>query len=305
MAIPSFQDFMLPLLELLQDGKAHKILDVREKLAEYFNITEDEKKILLPSGRQEVYKNRIGWARTYLYNAGLIKRVERGIYEITERGLGVLREKPSRIDVNYLMKFPEFKEFIRGRDKELPPINTQDIEQEQETPLEILGKMYQVIREQLAKEILERIMQKPPEFFEKLIIDLLQAMGYGGSLEDAGSITKKTSDEGIDGIIKEDKLGLDVIYIQAKRWSSDRLVGRPEIQKFVGALAGFGAKKGIFVTTSDFTKEAREYIPKTDTKIVLINGQMLANLMIEYNVGVSVDIKYEIKKIDNDYFDEE
>lgn len=306
MAIPSFQDFMLPLLELLQDGKAYKISDVREKLAEYFNITEDEKKILLPSGRQEVYKNRIGWARTYLYNAGLIERVERGIYKITERGLDVLKEKPSKIDVNYLMKFAEFREFIGAKNKELSPLpDTQIIEQEQETPLEILGRMYQVIREQLAKEILERIMQKPPEFFEKLIIDLLQAMGYGGSLEDAGSITKKTSDEGIDGIIKEDKLGLDVIYIQAKRWSSDRLVGRPEIQKFVGALAGFGAKKGIFVTTSDFTKEAREYIPKTDTKIVLINGQMLANLMIEYNVGVSVDIKYEIKKIDNDYFDEE
>lgn len=306
MAIPSFQDFMLPLLELLQDGKAYKISDVREKLAEYFNITEDEKKILLPSGRQEVYKNRIGWARTYLYNAGLIERLDRGVYKITERGLEVLKEKPSRIDVNYLMKFPEFREFIGAKDKEFPPLpDTQKIEQEQETPLEILGKMYQVIREQLAKEILERIMQNSPEFFEKLIIDLLQAMGYGGSLEDAGSVTKKTSDEGIDGIIKEDKLGLDVIYIQAKRWSSDRLVGRPEIQKFVGALAGFGAKKGIFVTTSDFTKEAREYIPKTDTKIVLINGQMLANLMIEYNVGVSVDIKYEIKKIDNDYFDEE
>lgn len=306
MAIPSFQDFILPLLELLQDGKAYKISDVREKLAEYFNITEDEKKILLPSGRQEVYKNRIGWARTYLYNAGLIERLDRGVYKITERGLEVLKEKPSRIDVNYLMKFPEFREFMGAKDKEFPPLpDTQKIEQEQKTPLEILGKMYQVIREQLAKEILERIMQNSPEFFEKLIIDLLQAMGYGGSLEDAGSVTKKTSDEGIDGIIKEDKLGLDVIYIQAKRWSSDRLVGRPEIQKFVGALAGFGAKKGIFVTTSDFTKEAREYIPKTDTKIVLINGQMLANLMIEYNVGVSVDIKYEIKKIDNDYFDEE
>jgi len=306
MAIPSFQDFMLPLLELLQDGKAYKISDVREKLAEYFNITEDEKKILLPSGRQEVYKNRIGWARTYLYNAGLIERLDRGVYKITERGLEVLKEKPSRIDVNYLMKFPEFREFIGAKDKEFPPLpDTQKIEQEQETPLEILGRMYEVIREQLAKEILERIMQNSPEFFEKLIIDLLHAMGYGGSLEDAGSVTKKTSDEGIDGIIKEDKLGLDVIYIQAKRWSSDRLVGRPEIQKFVGALAGFGAKKGIFVTTSDFTKEAREYIPKTDTKIVLINGQMLANLMIEYNVGVSVDIKYEIKKIDNDYFDEE
>jgi restriction system protein len=306
MAIPSFQDFMLPLLELLQDGKAHKISEVREELAEYFNITEDEKKILLPSGRQEVYKNRIGWARAYLYNAGLIERLDRGVYKITERGLEVLKEKPSRIDVNYLMKFPEFREFKGAKDKELSQLpDSQIIEQEQETPLEILGKMYQVIREQLAKEILERIMQNSPEFFEKLIIDLLQAMGYGGSLEDAGSVTKKTSDEGIDGIIKEDKLGLDVIYIQAKRWSSDRLVGRPEIQKFVGALAGFGAKKGIFVTTSDFTKEAREYIPKTDTKIVLINGQMLANLMIEYNVGVSVDIKYEIKKIDNDYFDEE
>lgn len=241
-----------------------------------------------------------------MYRAGLIERLDRGVYKITKLGLEVLNENPAKIDVNYLMRFSKFKEFIGTKDKEVSQLtDNQNIGQEKETPLEILGRMYQVIKEQLAKEIIERVMQKSPEFFEKLIIDLLQAMGYGGSLEDAGSVTKKTSDEGIDGIIKEDKLGLDVIYIQVKRWSTDKFVGRPEIQKFVGALAGYGAKKGIFVTTSDFTKEAREYLPKTDTKIVLINGQMLANLMIEYNVGVSVDIKYEIKKIDNDYFDEE
>jgi len=304
MAIPSFQDFMLPMLEMLKDGKPYKMQDVKEKLAEYFNLSEEEKKMRLPSGKQEVYKNRIGWARTYLYYAGLIERLDKGVYKITERGLEILKEKPLKIDVNYLMRFPEFREFRRNK-AESEIQGSQDNVQEQETPLEVLDRVYQIIKEQLAKEILERVIQRPPEFFEKLIIDLLQAMGYGGSLEDAGNVTKKTSDEGIDGFIKEDKLGLDVIYIQAKRWSPDRLVGRPEIQKFVGALAGFGAKKGIFVTTSDFTKEARGYIPKTDTKIVLINGQMLANLMIEYNIGVSVDVKYEIKKIDNDYFDEE
>ncbi len=307
MAIPSFQDFMLPMLELLKDGKPHKMSDVKEKLAEYFNLSEEERKMLLPSGKQEIYKNRIGWARTYLYYARLIERLDRGVYKIAERGLELLKENPSKIDVHYLLKYPEFREFINKSNKEKPAIEDKSLREMSgtDTPIETIDKAYQLIKEQLAKEILERIMQKSPEFFEKLIIDLLQAMGYGGSLEDAANVTKKTSDEGIDGIIKEDKLGLDVIYIQAKRWSPDTLVGRPEIQKFVGALAGFGAKKGIFVTTSDFTKEAREYIPKTDTKIVLINGQMLANLMIEYNVGVYVDVKYEIKKIDSDYFDEE
>ena len=306
MAIPSFQDFMLPMLELMRDGEPHKMLDIKEKLAEYFNLSEEEKKMRLPSGKQVVYKFRIGWARTYLYYAGLIERVDKGVYKITERGLEVLREKPSKINVNYLMRFPEFREFLnKGKEKTTEDDKSTQGISETETPIETIDRAYQFIKDQLAKEILERIMQKPPEFFEKLIIDLLQAMGYGGSLEDAGNVTKRTSDEGIDGIIKEDKLGLDVIYIQAKRWSPDRLVGRPEIQKFVGALAGQGAKKGIFVTTSDFTKEAKEYKPKNDTKIVLINGQMLANLMIEHNIGVFVDVKYEIKKIDNDYFDEE
>lgn len=306
MAIPSFQDFMLPMLELMRDGEPHKMLDIKEKLAEYFNLSEEEKKMRLPSGKQVVYKFRIGWARTYLYYAGLIERVDKGVYKITERGLEVLREKPSKINVNYLMRFPEFREFLnKGNEKTTEDDKSTQGISETETPIETIDRAYQFIKDQLAKEILERIMQKPPEFFEKLIIDLLQAMGYGGSLEDAGNVTKRTSDEGIDGIIKEDKLGLDVIYIQAKRWSPDRLVGRPEIQKFVGALAGQGAKKGIFVTTSDFTKEAKEYNPKNDTKIVLINGQMLANLMIEHNIGVFVDVKYEIKKIDNDYFDEE
>lgn len=306
MAIPSFQDFMLPMLELMRDGEPHKMLDIKEKLAEYFNLSEEEKKMRLPSGKQVVYKFRIGWARTYLYYAELIERVDKGVYKITERGLEVLREKPSKINVNYLMRFPEFREFLnKGKEKTTEDDKSTQGISETETPIETIDRAYQFIKDQLAKEILERIMQKPPEFFEKLIIDLLQAMGYGGSLEDAGNVTKRTSDEGIDGIIKEDKLGLDVIYIQAKRWSPDRLVGRPEIQKFVGALAGQGAKKGIFVTTSDFTKEAKEYNPKNDTKIVLINGQMLANLMIEHNIGVFVDVKYEIKKIDNDYFDEE
>lgn len=220
MAIPSFQDFMLPLLELLQDGKAHKISEVREELARHFDITEEEKKVLLPSGRQEVYKNRIGWAGIYLYNADLIEKLDRGVYKITERGLEVLKEKPLKIDINYLMKFPEFREFkgFKGtKDKDMTPqSDSPKVEEGLETPLEVLGKMYHVIKEQLAKEILERIMQKPPEFFEKLIIDLLQVMGYGGSLEDAGAVTRKTSDEGIDGIIKEDKLGLDLYIFRQK-----------------------------------------------------------------------------------------
>lgn len=303
MSIPSFQDFMLPLLEILKDGKEYHISDFYEKLAEYFKLNEEERRKLLPSGKQEIYKNRIGWARSYLLKAGLIQRLERGIYKITDRGLEVLKQNPKRIDVNYLLQYPEFQEFLnRGK---IDANYGGGLGIGQDTPFETLDKAYQQIKNQLAQELIDRILQKPPSFFEKLIIDLLLAMGYGGSVDDAGKVTGKPSDEGIDGIIKEDKLGLDVIYIQAKRWGPEKLVGRPEIQRFVGALAGFGARKGIFITTSDFTKEAKEYIPKNETKIVLINGQMLANLMIEYNVGVFVDTKYEIKKIDNDYFDEE
>lgn len=303
MSIPNFEDFMLPFLKILENGNEYHISELYEKLADYFGLSEEERKELLPSGKREIYKSRINWARLYMLRAGLIERLERGVYRITDRGLEVLKKNLKKIDVNYLMQYPEFREFLK-RDKS--DINSnKDLEKEQETPIEMLDKAYQLIKSQLAQELIDRILKKPPSFFEKLIIDLLLAMGYGGSLDDAGRVIGKPSDEGIDGIIKEDKLGLDVIYIQAKRWSPERLVGRPEIQKFVGALAGFGARKGIFITTSDFTKDAKEYIPKNETKIVLINGQMLANLMIEYNVGVFVDTKYEIKKIDNDYFDEE
>lgn len=304
MAIPNFQDFMLPLLEILKDGKEYNISDLYDRLAEYFKLNEEEKRILLPSGKQALYKNRIGWAKTYLLKAGLIERTKRGVVRITDRGLEALKQDPKRIDTDYLLQYPEFKEFLK-RNKKSETGDKEKLEKEEYTPFETLDKAYQIIKNQLAQELIDRILQKPPSFFEKLIIDLLLAMGYGGSIDDAGTVTGKTSDEGIDGIIKEDKLGLDVIYIQAKRWGSKNLVGRPEIQKFVGALAGFGAKKGIFITTSDFTKEAREYAPKNETKIVLINGEMLANLMIDYNVGVFVDTTYEIKKIDNDYFDEE
>ena len=303
MTIPNFQDFMLPLLEVLKEGKEYKISDLYDRLAEYFKLSEEEKKILLPSGKQALYKNRIGWARTYLLKAELVESTKRGFIRITERGLEALKQNPHRIDTGYLLQYPEFKEFFKRNKSETS--DKEELEKEEYTPFETLDKAYQIIKNQLAQELIDRILQKPPSFFEKLIIDLLLAMGYGGSLDDAGTITRETSDEGIDGIIKEDKLGLDVIYVQAKRWAPKNLVGRPEIQKFVGALAGFGAKKGIFITTSDFTKDAKGYAPKNETKIVLINGEMLANLMIDYNVGVFVDITYEIKKIDNDYFDEE
>lgn len=258
MAIPSFQDFMLPMLELMRDGEPHKMLDIKEKLAEYFNLSEEEKKMRLPSGKQVVYKFRIGWARTYLYYAGLIERVDKGVYKITERGLEVLREKPSKINVNYLMRFPEFREFLnKGKEKTTEDDKSTQGISETETPIETIDRAYQFIKGQLAKEILERIMQKPPEFFEKLIIDLLQAMGYGGSLEDAGNVTKRTSDEGIDGIIKEDKLGLDVIYIQAKRWSPDRLVGRPEIQKFVESIGRSRCEEGDICNHLRFHKRSK------------------------------------------------
>jgi len=293
LTIPGFKDFMLPFLEILKDAKEYSISELYDRLGERFKLSEEEKRILIPSGKQAVYKNRIGWASTYLLKAGLIERTKRGVFRITNRGLEALKQHPKRIDVDFLMQYPEFKDFLdRSRGK---ADNSGD-KREENTPLETLDNAYQIIKKQLAQELIDIILQKPPYFFEKMIIDLLLAMGYGGSIDNAGTVTGKVSDEGIDGIIKEDKLGLDVIYIQAKRWGPKNFVGRPEIQKFIGALAGFGAKKGIFITTSDFTKEAKEYIPKTDTKIVLINGAMLADLLIDYDVGVSVDAKYEIKK---------
>jgi restriction system protein len=304
--IPDYQSLMLPLLRLVSDRQEHKYRDLIENLATEFKLTDEERKELLPSGNQLIFDNRVGWAKTYLKKAGLLDSPRRATFVITELGLQTLNKKPNRIDAKYLRQFAAFLEFVHaGRNENETEEETLIHEPTEQTPEESLDKAYQNIRKSLASELLGNVVELSPTFFERLVVELLVKMGYGGSIKDAGKAIGKSGDEGIDGTIKEDKLGLDIIYIQAKRWKSGNIVGRPEIQKFVGALAGQGAKKGIFITTSNFTREALDYTPKNETKIVLIDGEQLAQLMIDHNIGCTTQQIYELKKIDNDYFGEE
>jgi restriction system protein len=304
--IPDYQSLMLPLLKLVVDKQEHKYRDLVENLATEFQISDEERRELLPSGNQAIFDNRVGWAKTYLKKAGLLDSPKRATFLITDLGIETLRKKPIRIDAKYLRQFPKFLEFqnaSRSENDSEEEIILQEVSQQ--TPEESLEKAYQRIRKSLASELLNQVIELSPAFFERLVVELLVKMGYGGSIKDAGKAIGKSGDEGIDGTIKEDKLGLDIIYIQAKRWKPGNVVGRPEIQKFVGALAGQGAKKGIFITTSNFTKEALEYTPRNETKIVLIDGEYLSQLMIDYNLGCTTQQNYELKKIDIDYFEED
>ena len=297
---------MLPLLKLLSDRQEHKYRDLIEILALEFQVSDEERKELLASGSQPIFDNRVGWAKTYLKKAGLLDSPKRATFVVTDLGVETLKKKPGKIDAKYLKQFPSFIEFINPSkpDTESEEEVTQQ-ESTDQTPEENLDKAYLRIRKSLAAELRNKVVELSPTFFERLVVELLVKMGYGGSIKDAGKAIGKSGDEGIDGTIKEDKLGLDVIYIQAKRWTPGNVVGRPELHKFVGALAGQGAKKGIFITTSNFTKDALDYTPKNETKIVLIDGEQLAQLMIDYNLGCTTQQIYELKKIDSDYFGEE
>jgi restriction system protein len=304
MPIPDYQTLMLPLLKLTSDGKEHRVNDLVDALGEIFALTEDEKKILLPSGQTFLFGSRVGWARTYLKKACLLDSQKRATVVITKRGLDVLKKSPTEINVKFLRRFPEFLEFqapkkANGTEK----VEAQPELHEEQTPEETLETSYLRIRKSIADDLLQRIKQCSPAFFEKLVVELLVKMGYGGSIRDAGEATKLTGDEGIDGIIKEDKLGLDVIYIQAKRWDANS-VGRPDIQSFVGALDGKRANKGIFITTSTFSTGAAEYVKTISKKVILIDGVQLADYMIDYDLGVSTQRSFDLKRLDNDYFDE-
>ncbi|MDY9925112.1 restriction endonuclease [Methanosarcina sp.] len=304
MVIPDYQSIMLPLIKYAGDGKEHHIRGAVEELAEEFRLSEEERKELLPSGRQAIFNNRVGWACTYLKKAGLLDSRKKGYFSITQRGSDVIKEKPASIDVNFLKQYKEFNEFYN---KDKPTlIDKPDIPEIEGTkaldPEEFLEIAYQKLHNELVSEVLSIIKKCSAGFFESLVVDVLTKMGYGGSRADAGKAVGKSHDGGIDGIIKEDRLGLDVIYIQAKRWEGT--VTRPEIQKFAGALIGKKAKKGVFITTSVFSKEAIEYADLTGN-IVLVDGEMLARLMIEYGVGVSKVKSYDVKKMDTDYFEEE
>jgi restriction system protein len=293
---------MLPLLKLLGDDQDHRLQDLIATLEEQLGLSEEQRKALLPSGQQLVFHNRLGWARTYMKKAGLLESPYRGWVRITARGQEVLRKPPPRIDVAFLKQYEGFQKF-----KSLPPRRGSSLSgalgPAEDTPEEHLAKAYEELRQSILTDLLDQVRKVSPSFFERLVVNLLVRMGYGGSLQEATkAITGGSGDQGIDGIIYEDRLGLDVVYVQAKRW--DGPVGSPQIQQFVGALQGKHARKGIFITTSSFAEAAKEYAAKIDSKIVLIDGARLAELMFEYNLGVSVVSRYEVKKVDHNFFAE-
>lgn len=298
--IPDYQSCMLPLLKLVSDGKEHIFSEAVDQLSDEFNFTAEERKELLPSKSQDIISNRIGWARTYMKKAGLLEDTKRGCFKITQRGIDTLSKAPEKINTKFLTQFEEFNAF-RQKHKEKESQNDDMDFPAEPTPEEMLENGYAKLSENLADELLKKVTECSPAFFEHLVIDLLVHMGYGGSFSEATQVVGKSGDEGIDGIIKEDKLELDTIYIQAKRWKGS--VGRPEIQKFAGALLGQKASKGIFLTTASFTPDAENYAQRVDRKVILIDGQKLASLMIEYDVGISIQRTYKIKKIDSDYFE--
>ena len=302
MPIPDYQSIMLPLLKYASDQKQHSMKQAYDDLAKEFNLTIEEKNELLPSGTQQIYKNRIGWARTYLSKAGLLESKKRGYFNITDRGIEFLATNPIEINNKDLEQFDEFIEF-KTRKNESQKIDDAKKESTSETPEETIENAIFYLNSNLAIELLGNLKNVSPNYFERIVVELLVKMGYGGSRKEAGEVVGKSGDGGIDGIIKEDKLGLDLIYIQAKRW--DNVVSRPEIQKFVGALQGKRAKKGIFITTSYFSKDASEYTKMIDNKVILIDGNRLAQLMIENEIGVTNINTYHIRRLDSDYFLEE
>ncbi|MCB1947882.1 restriction endonuclease [Nitrosomonas sp.] len=305
MSIPDFQSCMLPMLSLAADCKEHSISESREVLAEHFGLTESERSELLPSGRQRRFDNRVAWAKVYLEQAGLLKSSRRAHFSISEDGLGLIAKKPTHIDISLLENYSKFQEFrAASRKADNSEVAKQaSVEEFGATPEEALEQAYQSIRTELASELLQRVKASSSQFFEGLVVELLLKMGYGRNRTEAGQAIGRSGDEGIDGIISEDRLGLETIYIQAKRWEGT--VGRPEVQKFVGALHGKRAKKGVFLTTGVFSNEAKDYVSHIDPRVVLIDGRELAEYMLDLDLGVTPKANYEVKRIDSDYFSDE
>ena len=310
MPVPDFQTLMLPLMKIARDENEHSTSEVIEILAQQFGLSEDDRDELLPSGKQRKFDNRVNWTKTYLQKALLLSSTGRSKFRITERGMTVLKNSPTSINVKFLNQFPEFLTFHtttnskEGKSNGTTSTSQEMVDQTKQTPQEILEISYQSLRQTLAQELLERIKNNPPKFFESLVVDLLVAMGYGGTRKDAGQAIGQVGDGGIDGIIKEDKLGLDAIYLQAKRWEGT--IGGPAVQGFAGALIGKKARKGVFITTSNFSPQARSFASGTENlKIILIDGEQLAQLMIDHDVGVTEESRYVVKKVDLDYFGDE
>jgi restriction system protein len=303
--IPKYEEVMLPFLKHLADNKEHSLSETVDALAEYFRLSDNEIRELLPSGSQPIFRNRVGWARTYLKKAGLLTSPKRAHFKISDKGLELLNENPTEITTKFLTRYDDFVEFKSiKREKKSGMVFQPEIFESNtdQTPEESLEHAYQKLKIDLSKEVLSIVKSCSPAFFEKLVVDLLIAMGYGGSRKEAGQAMGKSGDGGIDGIIKEDKLGLDIIYLQAKRWENS--VPVKEIRDFTGALASKKAKKGIFLTTSTFPKSVYGFVGKVEYKIILIDGELLADLMIENNVGLSTVNTYMVKTIDSDYFEE-
>ena len=303
MSVPGYQEFMFPILKCLYDGKQYLKKTICEKMIEAFNLTQEQLYEKVPSQSEPTYINRIGWAVTYMKKAGLIDSPNRACYVITDEGKKLVDNNITNLNTKYLRKYPSFIDFRKSSHEAEAKIPV-DVTKDDETPYEKIASYNAIIKKTICDDLLNKILEQSPYFFEQLVVDLLVSMGYGGNIEDAGKATKKSGDEGIDGLIKEDKLGLDTIYIQAKRYRKDNLVGRPTIQQFIGALQLKGARKGILITTSDFTKDALEAVSySTTVSIVLINGYKLVDLMYEHNIGVGVEKVIQIKKIDNNYFE--
>lgn len=304
MAIPDYQALMLPVLRVAAEGKT-RVPMAAEKIADQLGLSEEEREELLPSGKQAVLHNRIHWAKFYMSKAGLIESPSRGVFIASEQGKDLLARNPAGIDVDLLKQHPAFLEFYDKSNSNEG--EKQDIAQVQSaasdaTPEEQIDAANAVLTKALKADLLARVHEQTPTFFEHLIVELLVAMGYGGSHESAARRLGKSGDGGIDGIVDEDRLGLDRIYVQAKRYDPDQTIGRPAIQGFVGSLIGFGASKGVFVATCSYSKQAREYVENLQQRVILIDGDRLAELMIEFGIGVRVSRAIQVKRLDEDFF---
>lgn len=312
MAIPDFQTLMLPVLRYMGDGARHSPREAIAALADQLGLSDDERAQRLQSGPTGVFANRVGWAVSYLKHAAVLASPERGRYVVTDRGRDILKSPPERITIAYLAEHsPEFREFratagtrrkivMKAEWRQGDPAEPED----QRTPEEQIDAAERELRAALERDLLDRVKASSPDFFERIVLQLLLGMGYGGSLADAGQQLGRTGDDGVDGVIKEDPLGLDVVHLQAKRWI-DKPVSRPDVQSFAGSLEGQRSRKGVFITTSKFTADAKEFVHRIDKRIVLIDGQELARLMIDHGVGVTEVRSFSLLRINDAYFEEE
>jgi restriction system protein len=297
-AVPEFQAFFLPVLKAAADGQPHRVRDLIDPAAKELAVSDLDRQKLLPSGKQPVVDNRVFWTTKYLREAGLLSSPRRGEVHLTPLGAETLKKNLQRIDIDYLMQFSTFKEFRTASKVVSTTTKSPDVTN---TPEELLESTWSGMRQSLGQDLLSRVKGSSPQFFEQLVIDLLVRMGYGGSIADAAKRVGTSGDEGVDGLINEDRLGLDVVYVQAKRWEAT--VGRPVVQAFAGSLEGHRARKGVVITTSDFSPDARAYVEKIEKRIVLIDGQTLVSLMMDFGVGVATARSYSVQRIDNDYFE--